>query len=199
MRRSRTGRRWAHATRMTRAIPRRCRYGSFKRNCFAAVRTAREPSDAKGRRDAQKGCKPEAQPPQIPHRGRRRRRQRRRQPRQSRDRGGAAATIAVGAAAERPCRRRRDRRAGYSALCRRGPARIGFHGRRHQDARHQIPAGQSGLELSRHPRVADQLRQEHDAGIPHLHPRGSRRRHRPRLLQDRQQAADDAVSTARSG
>ena len=30
--------------------------------------------------------------------------------------------------------------------------------------------GQSGIELSRHSRVADQLRQEHDAGVPHLHP-----------------------------
>ncbi len=44
----------------------------------------------------------------------------------------------------------------------------------------------------RHPRVADQLRQEHDAGIPHLHARGIRRRHVPRLLQGDRQAAHDA-------
>src|SRR5580658_7236166 len=42
MRRSRTGRRRAHATCMTRAMPSRCRYGSFKCNCFAGVSARRE-------------------------------------------------------------------------------------------------------------------------------------------------------------
>src|SRR6202023_2865310 len=37
LRGSGTGRRRAHATCMTRAMAGRCRYGSFKRNCFAAV------------------------------------------------------------------------------------------------------------------------------------------------------------------
>src|ERR1700722_17768738 len=42
MRRRAPVRRRAHATRMTRAMPRSCRYVSFKRNCFAAVRAGRE-------------------------------------------------------------------------------------------------------------------------------------------------------------
>jgi len=42
LRQSGTGRRWAHATRMTRAVRRRCLYGSFKCNCFAAVDQRRE-------------------------------------------------------------------------------------------------------------------------------------------------------------
>ena len=71
-------------------------------------------------------------------------------------------------------------------------ARVRLHGRRHQDARHQIYAGQPGFELPRHPQVADQLRQELDAGIPHLHARGIRRRDVPRLLQGDRQAADDS-------
>ncbi len=33
-----------------------------------------------------------------------------------------------------------------------------------------------GLELPRHPRVADQLRRQHDAGVHHLHARGILRR-----------------------
>ena len=48
--------------------------------------------------------------------------------------------------------------------------RLRLHGRRHQDARHQVSAGQLRFELSRHPRVADQLRRQQDAGVPHLHP-----------------------------
>ena len=70
--------------------------------------------------------------------------------------------------------------------------RLRLHGRRHQDARHQIPAGQLRFELPRHPRVADQLRRQQDAGVPHLHPRGIRGRHVARLLQGRRQAAADA-------
>ena len=50
-----------------------------------------------------------------------------------------------------------------------------------------------GLELPRHPRVADQLRRQQDAGVPHLHARGIRGRHGARLFQDRRQAADDAL------
>ena len=74
-----------------------------------------------------------------------------------------------------------------------GRARLRFHGRRHQDARHQVPAVEPGLQLPRHPRIADQLRRQQDAGIPHLHPRGIRGRHGARLFQDHRQAADDAL------
>ena len=40
---------------------------------------------------------------------------------------------------------------------------------------HRIHLFQSGLELPRPARVADQLRQEHDAGVHHVHARGIRR------------------------
>ena len=69
--------------------------------------------------------------------------------------------------------------------------RLGFHGRRHQDARHRVPAVQCGLELPRAARVADQLRRQQEARVPHLHARGMRGRDGPRLLQGRRQADDD--------
>ena len=101
---------------------------------------------------------------------------------------------AVGAAADRAARSPpRPATPQAETQPHRRRRRLRFHGRCHQDARHQISAVQLRLELPRHPRVADQLRQQQDAGVPHLHPRGIRDRHRARLLQDRRQAADDAL------
>ena len=50
-----------------------------------------------------------------------------------------------------------------------------------------------GLELPRHPRVDHQLRQQPDAGVHHLLPRGVVRGDGPRLLQGRGQADGGAV------
>ena len=51
----------------------------------------------------------------------------------------------------------RDRNAA-GAGARQSSGRIRFHGRRHQDARHRVPAVEFRLELPRPARVADQLR-----------------------------------------
>ena len=93
---------------------------------------------------------------------------------------------------ERAGRGRRGRHAAHGAARRRRPRRLRLHGRRHQVARHRVPAVQPGLELPRHPRVADQLRRQQEPRVHHLHARGSGRGDVPRLLQDRRQAADDA-------
>ena len=102
------------------------------------------------------------------------------------------AAAAIGAPAQYARGGGRDRNAEGAAADRRR-RRLGLHGRRDQDARHQILPLELCLQLPRHPRVADQLRRQQDAGIPHLHARGIRGRHGARLLQDRRQAADDAV------
>ena len=52
---------------------------------------------------------------------------------------------------------------------------------------------QPGIELPRPPRVADQLRQEHEARIHHLHARGILGRDGARLFQGHRQAADGAL------
>ena len=96
-----------------------------------------------------------------------------------------AAAIGASRSPPRPERRRSWRSAH-------APGRLRLHGRRHQVARHRISAVEPGLELPRPARVADQLRRQQEAGIPHLHSRGNRRRHGARLLQGHRQAADDA-------
>ena len=56
-----------------------------------------------------------------------------------------------------------------------GPPDVRLHGRRHQVAEDRVHLFQSGIELPRPARVADQLRQEHHAGVHHVHARRSRR------------------------
>ena len=73
------------------------------------------------------------------------------------------------------------------------PRRLRLHGGRDQIARYRLLLLQSGIELSRHPRVADQLRQEHQARIHHLHARGIIGRDGARQFQGHGQAADGAL------
>ena len=85
-------------------------------------------------------------------------------------------------------RDRNSERAG----ARHASRRLGFHGRRHQVTRYRVSAVQRGVELSRAARVADQLRRQQEARVPHLHPRGMCGGDGPRLFQGRRQADDDA-------
>ena len=118
-----------------------------------------------------------------------------------RDRNGAAdrkrrrraGSEDQGARAVGKGRRGRDRNAAGTVAAR-GHTRLRLHGRCDQVARHQVPAGKLRVQLSRHPRVADRLRRQHDARVPQLYARGIRGRHGARLFQDRRQAADDAGS-----
>ena len=92
------------------------------------------------------------------------------------------------------CRWRRprpERRRSWRASA--AHPRLGLHGRRHQDARHRLPAVEPRLELPRPARVADQLRRQQEARVPHLHARGIGVGDGARLLQDRRQADDDAL------
>jgi hypothetical protein len=97
---------------------------------------------------------------------------------------------ASGVAAIRAIDRRRDRNSDGAAP--RAPVgQLGFHGRRHQNARFRLPAGQSRVELPRAARVADRLRREQEARVPDLHARGIGGGDGARLFQGRRQAAAD--------
>ena len=67
--------------------------------------------------------------------------------------------------------------------------RVRLHGGRHQVARVRVHLRQSGLELSRSPRIGHQLRRQSEARAHHLLPRRIVGGHGPRLLQSRRQAA----------
>ena len=74
------------------------------------------------------------------------------------------------ASSSRRCRRgMRIRRAksGFDS----GPLRFRLHGRCNQDSRLRVRCRQSGIQLSRHTRIADQLRRQQEPRVHHLLPR----------------------------
>ena len=106
-----------------------------------------------------------------------------------RDREQAAA---LGGHAQHAADRCRDRRIARADDADSGPSGVGLHGRRHQVDEDRIHLFESGIELPRPARVADQLRQEHHAGVPDRHARRSVGGDVPRPLQGDRQAADGA-------